>query len=324
MSALLDRPKASSRKGQGSIVAASALPQVNLLPAEVRAARGLRQIKRYLLLGVAATVVVAVAGYGVAVLDVNSANSELDAANQRTTQLQAEQAKYKEVPVVRAQLSDALLARSVGMSTDIEYARYLGAISAVLPDDIALESLVVTGPTPMVTPQQSGDPLAAPSVGSIQFTGKSVTVPDTAALIDELNGLEGFADAWVTSTQITGDEDSGDYYTVTASVQLTDVAAKLRVDVSVASRQVSALVDAGLVLRTVDDDDRRVRYLALTDAGREFAEASFRRIDDLVSEAFSDWSDEDLAEATSRIRSVAAALTTTHDRAQAQEEIPAR
>ncbi|MFE6968746.1 MarR family winged helix-turn-helix transcriptional regulator [Isoptericola sp. NPDC057653] len=107
-------------------------------------------------------------------------------------------------------------------------------------------------------------------------------------------------------------------------VQLTDVAAKLRVDVSVASRQVSALVDAGLVLRTVDDDDRRVRYLALTDAGREFAEASFRRIDDLVSEAFSDWSDEDLAEATSRIRSVAAALTTTHDRAQAQEEIPAR
>jgi len=224
MSALLDRPKASSRKGQGSIVAASALPQVNLLPAEVRAARGLRQIKRYLLLGVAATVVVAVAGYGVAVLDVNSANSELDAANQRTTQLQSEQAKYKEVPVVRAQLSDALLARSVGMSTDIEYARYLGAISAVLPDDIALESLVVTGPTPMVTPQQSGDPLAAPSVGSIQFTGKSVTVPDTAALIDELNGLEGFADAWVTSTQITGDEDSGDYYTVTASVQLTDVA----------------------------------------------------------------------------------------------------
>ncbi|MFD6178240.1 MULTISPECIES: MarR family winged helix-turn-helix transcriptional regulator [unclassified Isoptericola] len=107
-------------------------------------------------------------------------------------------------------------------------------------------------------------------------------------------------------------------------VQLTDVAAKLRVDVSVASRQVSALVDAGLVLRTVDDDDRRVRYLALTDAGRDFAEASFRRIDDLVSEAFSDWSDEDLAEATSRIRSVAAALTTTHDRAQAQEEIPAR
>jgi len=107
-------------------------------------------------------------------------------------------------------------------------------------------------------------------------------------------------------------------------VQLTDVAAKLRVDVSVASRQVSALVDAGLVRRTVDDDDRRARTLELTDDGREFAEASFRRIDDLVSEAFSDWSDEDLADATTRIRSVAAALTSTHDRASAPEEIPAR
>jgi len=107
-------------------------------------------------------------------------------------------------------------------------------------------------------------------------------------------------------------------------LQISDVATKLRVDVSVASRQVSALVDAGLVARTVDDDDRRARYLALTDAGREFAEASFVRIDDLVSESFSDWSEQDLADAVTRIRSVAAALTTTHDRAQAQEEIPAR
>ena len=107
-------------------------------------------------------------------------------------------------------------------------------------------------------------------------------------------------------------------------VQLTDVAAKLRVDVSVASRQVSALVDAGLVHRTVDDDDRRARTLELTDAGRDFAEESFRSIDDLVSEAFSDWSDQDFADAITRIRSVAAALTTTHDRAQMFEEIPTR
>ncbi|MCA5892118.1 MarR family transcriptional regulator [Isoptericola sp. NEAU-Y5] len=107
-------------------------------------------------------------------------------------------------------------------------------------------------------------------------------------------------------------------------VQLTDVANRLRVDVSVASRQVSALVDSGLVLRTVDDDDRRARTLKLTDAGRDLAEASFRRIDILVSEAFSDWSEQDLADATSRIRSVAAALTSTHDRALAPEEISAR
>lgn len=107
-------------------------------------------------------------------------------------------------------------------------------------------------------------------------------------------------------------------------VQLSDVAAKLRVDVSVASRQVSALVDAGLVRRTVDDDDRRARTLELTDAGRDFAEASFVRIDDLVAQSFADWTDQDLADAISRIRSVAAALTTTHDRAQAREEILSR
>jgi len=48
-----------------------------------------------------------------------------------------------------------------------------------------------------------------------------------------------------------------------------EIAAKLRVDVSVVSRQMSALVDLGLVERTVDAADRRVHRLCLTAAGRE-------------------------------------------------------
>ncbi|MCK0118220.1 MULTISPECIES: MarR family winged helix-turn-helix transcriptional regulator [Isoptericola] len=93
------------------------------------------------------------------------------------------------------------------------------------------------------------------------------------------------------------------------AVQLCEVAEALRVDASVASRQVSALVDAGYVRRTVDRADRRARTLELTDAGHAFAAESDRYFDDFVDEAFADWSAADLTDAITQIRNVAAAIS---------------
>ena len=93
-------------------------------------------------------------------------------------------------------------------------------------------------------------------------------------------------------------------------VQIGDVASRLRVDVSVASRQVSALVDAGFVRRTVDDVDRRVRTLELTDEGRAVAERTTQHFEQYVSTVFDGWTQDQLADATRQIRRVAAAITT--------------
>jgi len=92
--------------------------------------------------------------------------------------------------------------------------------------------------------------------------------------------------------------------------QLSDVATRLRVDVSVASRQVSALVDAGLARRTVDDDDRRVRTLELTDEGHALAEETLHHLVEHASAAFGDWPPDELAQATQQLRRIAHALTT--------------
>ncbi len=92
-------------------------------------------------------------------------------------------------------------------------------------------------------------------------------------------------------------------------VQLGDVASRLRVDVSVASRQVSALVDAGLVRRTVDDGDRRVRTLELTDTGRALADETAQHFGHFVSTVFDGWTPDELAEATRQICRIAAAIT---------------
>lgn len=97
-------------------------------------------------------------------------------------------------------------------------------------------------------------------------------------------------------------------------VPLGDVASRMRVDASVASRQVSPLVDAGLVRRTVDDEDRRVRTLELTDEGRAKVRAVYRHIGGLVARTFDDWSTDQIVEATRHIRRVAAAVVTSHEK----------
>lgn len=81
-------------------------------------------------------------------------------------------------------------------------------------------------------------------------------------------------------------------------VSLTDIAAHLRVDLSVASRQVSTLVDGGYVVRTVDAEDRRVRTVELTDAGRALAAEVREQYRTMIDRAFATWSPEDLAGAT--------------------------
>jgi DNA-binding MarR family transcriptional regulator len=81
-------------------------------------------------------------------------------------------------------------------------------------------------------------------------------------------------------------------------VSLTDIAAHLRVDLSVASRQVSTLADSGHVVRTVDAEDRRIRTVELTEAGRALAAEAAEQYTNLIDRAFAAWSAEDLAEAT--------------------------
>ncbi|MDR7382972.1 MarR family winged helix-turn-helix transcriptional regulator [Promicromonospora iranensis] len=79
---------------------------------------------------------------------------------------------------------------------------------------------------------------------------------------------------------------------------LTDVATHLRVDLSVASRQVSTMADAGYVVRTVDAEDRRVRTVELTGAGHALAAEAAEQYTNLIDRAFAAWSPEDLDEAT--------------------------
>lgn len=225
MSALLERPRLKTKGGAQTIVGTT-LPQVNLLPPEVRAARGLRRTKRMLVFVLLGTLAFCALAWVFSLFEASTAQSDLDAADEDTLRIQGQLAdpKYAEVPKVLGALDASKLALPLAMSTDVNWSAYVGAIAAVLPEGASIDSFTVTYATPMEGAPEPTSPLQAPSLGQIAFSGRSVAVPDTAAWLKALNSVPGFQDAWLDSTAVTGDEESGDYYAFSSTVQVSDLA----------------------------------------------------------------------------------------------------
>lgn len=210
----------SRTRGASPSLLGQSLPQVNLLPPEVRLSRGLRVVKRWLAVAVVATLALCAAAFGASLLAATSARATLADAQARTAALHVEEGKYAEVPQVLNALGASMAAREFGMSTDIRWKSYFDAIGAVLPPDVSLSSFVVTAATPTTPPIVPADVLQPESVGQITFTGRSATMPDAAAWIDALESIPGFVDARVSSVTVAGNDDIA-YYDVASSVQLT-------------------------------------------------------------------------------------------------------
>ena len=78
-------------------------------------------------------------------------------------------------------------------------------------------------------------------------------------------------------------------------VRVSEVAERLSVDLSVASRQVTALVLAGYVEREPDPDDRRATRLRPTELGTRVLTDSHRRMVNTTASALSGWSEDEVA-----------------------------
>ncbi|MCL3862844.1 PilN domain-containing protein [Actinotalea sp. K2] len=199
---------------------APALPQVNLLPPEITAGRRLGRLKAWL--GVAILVSIFLAGLLLlwATFSARQAQAELSDVEAVNQGLLAEQAEYAEVPRVLNQLSEALTARRLGMSTEVRWRPYLAALAATSPTAVSFDTFSVVAATPTMAPVGAAHPLQGPNVGTLTFTARSVTVPDTAAWLDNLDAVTGFSDPWISSSQVT--EDEGVYFIVSGSVQITE------------------------------------------------------------------------------------------------------
>jgi DNA-binding MarR family transcriptional regulator len=81
-----------------------------------------------------------------------------------------------------------------------------------------------------------------------------------------------------------------------------DLATACALDPSTVSRAVAALVRAGLVRRAADPADGRASVVALTERGQEVLDGVTGWYDDLLAEALSGWTSEELAAFSAMLR----------------------
>lgn len=217
---------AAAKTPRGGSLGAPELPQVDLLPPEIRESRGLAVLKRRLLLVVIAAVLVAILGYGGAVLVKSEAQSRVDAAQDDATRLLVEKRKYFEVTNVIKAIGTTQEAREFSVSAEVLWRPYIEAISAILPQDVTLDSFSVAQGTPsdlFNNTVTAADLLSDPGVGSVSFVARSATLPDASEWIDALEAIPGFTDATLQSSQIS-DKGEETYYSVACTVQVAKTA----------------------------------------------------------------------------------------------------
>jgi DNA-binding MarR family transcriptional regulator len=77
-------------------------------------------------------------------------------------------------------------------------------------------------------------------------------------------------------------------------IRISDIARRLSVDLSVASRQVAALEAAGHVRRQPDPEDRRAHRITTTETGTRVLTESHRRMVAAFAGALADWPEDDV------------------------------
>jgi DNA-binding MarR family transcriptional regulator len=94
-------------------------------------------------------------------------------------------------------------------------------------------------------------------------------------------------------------------------MRVSALADAVHVDVSTVSRQVSTLVDHGLVARGPDPDDGRAQALSITDDGAALLLAIRDGREQWLRDLLTDWSDDEVRQLTAQLSRFASALEAT-------------
>jgi len=203
-------------------LAVPSLPQVNLLPPEIREARKLGTVKRWVLVSAGVTPLAVGTLAGVAQVVVTHAESQLAEADAETAALLAESQPFTQVVTVRDQLRTAETARDHALSTEILWGDYLGAVTGALPPGVRITSLDYKGRTPITAGEAAtADPLVRSGVGIVAFTALAADLPDTAAWADALDAVPGLGSVRMNLVELQH-RGSALEYSITGAIQVDD------------------------------------------------------------------------------------------------------
>ena len=195
------------------------LPAVRLLPSTYEDSVRLSRIRRKLVTGLVAVVIVALAGVGVATAWLAFANSELESEQARSGLLKIEQQKYSDVTTLESQLRGVAEAQPLAASGEVQWAPYLVLVGATLPPDTVITAINAklsdaADPALQVVPLQAAH---------VAVVGLTVNSPQASVSdwLDSMRSLPGFVDA--TPGNVVLVPETG-RYTVAVDLLINDVA----------------------------------------------------------------------------------------------------
>jgi hypothetical protein len=199
----------------------------DLTPPELLASRRMRVVRRLVIVGVAAVVLLCAGGYGYAVWQNDQASDALTAEQDRTTSLLAQQRRYSGVTVVHGSILQVQTQLAGLMAADVNVGSLVGAVVTALPKDMTIDQLTVTVSAASASGASSSggkstgagelDMSDAVHIGTIALSGTGRNLTDLAAYVDSLRKTPGLFDPYPLSNQTT---DTGTSYSL--QVTLTD------------------------------------------------------------------------------------------------------
>lgn len=201
-------PRRSARPASGKPGALGGEPRVSLLPPEVNDYHRSRSVRRRLIGGVIAVLLVVAAAVGGSYFLAGLSQSALDAARLESQALLAQEAEFADLRQLQAEIALVQAGQMVGASTEIEWKAYLQDLQATLPPGVTLETVKIESASPFVDFAQSSVPLQGSRVATLSFAAFSPTIPSIPVWLDGLAELTGFVDAVPGSVEL---QPSGQY-----------------------------------------------------------------------------------------------------------------
>lgn len=193
-------------------------PRVHLIPPAVLTRKKGKDLRRRLGLGVLVVILLVAAGLGMATLSAAGSQNSLLAAQQETTSILQQQAKYGIVTKVQADDASIQTAQKTATAQEILWQPFYTSFEQTLPSGASITSLQANLDnalgTSILPSAVSGAPVAGAHIATV--TGSvAMTQGQISGWLNSLTSLKGFVD--VTPTSVTG---SGSAYVVSITMHI--------------------------------------------------------------------------------------------------------
>ena len=204
------------------------MSQVNLLPPELRQRLAIRRTTSFVVAVALGALALIGVFYFLQLQRLSDAEGELEAQQARNAELQSQIDGLQQFAALQAELAAKEQLLSTIFVNEVSWSSALLDVSRVIPDASYLTNL-----TGQVTATLEGE-VAAPSggtpdttlIGNMTFQGVAQEIDTIATWITQLEQVQGWVNAWVTSAQ--EDAPFSNIYTFSNGLDLTQEAATAR------------------------------------------------------------------------------------------------